>query len=148
MAAFSELASRLSHDRHLRACQFEPVCRWYLDNDPVFQHQIRKIWLTKDWPGRWGVDAGIDLVAETHSGELSAVPAKAYAPTALGAEGAAQPSHGGYASNTDADQVFGSLILPIVRVYATVSSAAYSFSRVRNTRVPQWVLGWSGLVLN
>ena len=32
----------------------------------------------KDWPGRWGRDAGIDLVAETADGRLMAVQSKAY----------------------------------------------------------------------
>jgi len=40
------------------------------------------VWLWKDWPGRWGADAGIDLVAETRSGDLWAVQAKAYGPSA------------------------------------------------------------------
>ena len=33
-----------------------------------------------DWPGRWGADAGIDLVAEDHEGHLWAIQAKAYDP--------------------------------------------------------------------
>ena len=82
MVAFSELVSTLSHDRHLRGRQFERICRWYLQHDPIFRHQLRQVWLWKDWPGRWGADAGIDLVAETHSGELWAVQAKAYAASA------------------------------------------------------------------
>ena len=82
MVAFSELVSSLSHDRHLKGRQFERVCRWYLENDPVLQHQIRKVWLWKDWAGRWGADAGIDLVAETYAGDLWAVQAKAYASSA------------------------------------------------------------------
>ena len=82
MPAFTDLIARLSRDSRQKGRQFERVCRWYLENDPVFQHQIRKVWLWKDWPGRWGADAGIDLVAETHSGELWAVQAKAYAASA------------------------------------------------------------------
>ena len=34
-----------------------------------------------DWPGRWGADAGIDLVAEVNDGSLWAVQAKAYNPS-------------------------------------------------------------------
>ena len=82
LAGFADLVSRLSHDRHLKGRQFERVCCWYLENDPILQHQLRKVWLWKDWPDRWGADAGIDLVAETHTGELWAVQAKAYAPSA------------------------------------------------------------------
>ena len=38
------------------------------------------MWLWKDWPGRWGADAGIDLVGETTDGKVWAIQAKAYAP--------------------------------------------------------------------
>ena len=38
------------------------------------------MWLWKDWSGRWGIDAGIDLVAEDHRGHLWAIQAKAYDP--------------------------------------------------------------------
>ena len=38
------------------------------------------MWLWKEWPGRWGADAGIDLVAEEHGGRLWAIQAKAYHP--------------------------------------------------------------------
>ena len=37
-------------------------------------------WLWKEWAGRWGADAGIDLVAEDYDGRLWAIQAKAYAP--------------------------------------------------------------------
>ena len=38
------------------------------------------MWLWDEWPGRWGADAGIDLVAEGHDGRLWAIQAKAYDP--------------------------------------------------------------------
>jgi len=38
------------------------------------------VWLWNEWPERWGADSGIDLVAETHDGDLWAVQAKAYSP--------------------------------------------------------------------
>ena len=38
------------------------------------------MWLWKDWPDRWGADAGIDLVARTRDGQLWAIQAKAYDP--------------------------------------------------------------------
>lgn len=81
MAQFQQLISQLSEDQRLKGRQFEKICRWYLENDPVLRHQVRSVWLWKDWPGRWGPDAGIDLVAETHAGKLWAVQAKAYAPS-------------------------------------------------------------------
>jgi predicted helicase len=36
------------------------------------------VWLWDEWPGRWGIDAGIDLVAEDRRGNLLAIQAKAY----------------------------------------------------------------------
>jgi superfamily II DNA or RNA helicase len=36
------------------------------------------VWLWDEWPGRWAADAGIDLVAETMTGSLWAIQAKAY----------------------------------------------------------------------
>ena len=39
-----------------------------------------EVWLWDEWPGRWGRDAGIDLVAEDHEGGLWAVQAKHYDP--------------------------------------------------------------------
>ena len=38
------------------------------------------MWLWDEWPGRWGADAGIDLVAEDRDGHLWAIQAKAYDP--------------------------------------------------------------------
>jgi|SRR5271165_38445 len=35
----------------------------------------------EEWPGRWGADAGIDLVVEAREGGLWAVQAKAYDPS-------------------------------------------------------------------
>ena len=39
------------------------------------------MWLWDDWPGSWGRDKGIDLIARTHDGRIVAVQAKHYAPT-------------------------------------------------------------------
>ena len=65
---------------HTRGRDFERLCKWYLRHDPAYRQQLRHVWLWKDWPGRWGPDAGIDLVAETHDGKLWAIQAKAYDP--------------------------------------------------------------------
>jgi len=64
----------------VRGRQFERLCRWYLQNAPEYRPRLRNVWLWKEWPGRWGPDAGIDLVAETAEGKLWAVQAKAYDP--------------------------------------------------------------------
>ena len=85
MATFSDLFARLDPDPRVRGKQFEHVCKWFLTNDPVYKHELRRVWLWDEWPpgpgGRWGRDAGIDLVAEDRTGNLWAIQAKAYDPT-------------------------------------------------------------------
>ena len=43
---------------------FESICKWYLENDPKYSSLLKKVWLWNDWPGNWGRDRGIDLIAE------------------------------------------------------------------------------------
>ncbi len=56
---------------------FELLCRFFLLNAPQHKGVFKSVWLWKDWPGRWGADKGIDLVAETMAGQLWAIQAKA-----------------------------------------------------------------------
>ncbi|WP_280304994.1 DEAD/DEAH box helicase [Nocardia abscessus] len=80
MATLSELMSRLdTEDTVRRGRQFELICRWFLAHDPVYASEVRQVWLWNDWPGRWGGDAGIDLVVLDRQDRLWAVQAKAYA---------------------------------------------------------------------
>lgn len=60
---------------------FEDLCKWFLENDPKYKKLLKDVWLWKDWPGRWGPDAGIDLVAQANDGKMWAIQAKSYAPT-------------------------------------------------------------------
>jgi superfamily II DNA or RNA helicase len=71
---FSEFL--LTLDRRGRG--FEDATAWFLANDPVYRQQVKRTWLWQDWPGCWGRDCGIDLVAETVDGELWAIQAKNY----------------------------------------------------------------------
>jgi superfamily II DNA or RNA helicase len=80
MATFSDMFVRFDPDLRVRGRQFEHVCKWFLTNDPMYKSTLRKVWLWKEWTGRWGGDAGIDLVAEDHDGRLWAIQCKAYAP--------------------------------------------------------------------
>ncbi len=66
-------------DSHSKGDRFEELCAWLLQRTPDFS-EIDKVWRWDHWPGRWGADAGIDLVARTKDGGLWAVQAKAYAP--------------------------------------------------------------------
>lgn len=59
---------------------FELLCRWFLENDPEFQTEYERVWLWTDWPGCWGPDRGIDLIAQTFTGRVDAVQAKNYGP--------------------------------------------------------------------
>ena len=56
---------------------FEWLCKWYLENAPQYRGKFRKVYLWNEWPDRWGADCGIDLIAETHSGDLWAIQSKA-----------------------------------------------------------------------
>ncbi|WP_310773404.1 DEAD/DEAH box helicase [Mycobacterium sp. Z3061] len=80
MATFNALLAGLDPDPAVRGKQFERVCEWFLANDPNYRSTLRRVWLWRDWVGRWGGDSGIDLVAEAHDGRLWAVQAKAYDP--------------------------------------------------------------------
>src|SRR5436190_2602033 len=77
--AILDLFGKLSPDEYRRGRQFERICKWFLENDSEYKCQIRRIWLWDDWPGRWGRDKGIDLVAETVDEKFWAIQSKAYA---------------------------------------------------------------------
>ena len=72
MATFAELRERLSLDGK----QFERVCKWFLETDPRYSERLINVWLWDDWPGRWGPDCGIDLVAEDRDGRTWAIQSK------------------------------------------------------------------------
>ena len=79
MATILELVGKFSPDEQRRGRQFERVCKWFLENDPEYRREVKQVWLWDDWPGRWGRDKGIDLVAETFDGKFWAIQSKAYA---------------------------------------------------------------------
>ena len=80
VGAFSDLFARLDPDPRVRGKQFEHVCKWFLTNDPIYKHELRRVWLWDEWPGRWGGDAGIDLVAEDRDGQLVGDPGQGVRP--------------------------------------------------------------------
>jgi hypothetical protein len=77
---FAELVNRLDSRPGVRGRQFERICVWYLRCAPEYRGRFRKVWLWSEWPGAWAPDAGIDLVAEEHGGDLWAIQAKIYDP--------------------------------------------------------------------
>jgi superfamily II DNA or RNA helicase len=78
--SFEALLDQLDPRPNRRGEEFERICKWFLENAPEYSGQLRRVWLWDEWPERWGPDAGIDLVAETFTGEFWAVQAKAYNP--------------------------------------------------------------------
>lgn len=79
MATFTELLTSFDADAGKRGKQFEHFVKWFLQNDPEWSTQVDQIWLWEEYPGRWGVDCGIDLVFRHKNGESWAVQAKCYA---------------------------------------------------------------------
>jgi len=80
MHPFLQLIASFSEDNHTRGKQFEVLCKWILENDPVYKNKLEKVWLWDDWPDRWGPDCGIDLIAQDAEGKIWAVQAKCYKP--------------------------------------------------------------------
>lgn len=76
--SLQDLLATLSDDKNVKGLQFEKLCCWILQNAPPWQAEVKRTWLYDDWPGQWGPEAGVDVVAETHDGDLWAVQAKAY----------------------------------------------------------------------
>ncbi len=76
--SLATLLDQLDADPRRRGREFEQICKWFLRTEPEYRSLLRQVWLWDEWPGRWGPDAGIDLVAEDHDGGLWAIQAKAY----------------------------------------------------------------------
>lgn len=78
MATFTELLASFDADSGKRGKQFEHFVKWFLKNDPEWSTQVDQVWLWEEYPERWGVDCGIDLVFRHRNGEAWAVQAKCY----------------------------------------------------------------------
>ena len=81
--SFGMLLQSLPEDPNntkVRGDAFEQLCQWFLRTDPEYSRVLKTVWLWNEWPGRWGADIGIDLVAETYDGKLWAIQAKGYNP--------------------------------------------------------------------
>jgi predicted helicase len=64
-----------------KGTRFERLIQAYLLTDPKYSSQIRNVWLWDEFFGRielGGKDTGIDLVAQTGSGEYWAIQCKCY----------------------------------------------------------------------
>ena len=77
---FATFLETFDPDHNRRGTQWEHVCKWFLETEPVYRSQLKKVWLWNKWPNKWRPDAGIDLVAQANNGTYWAIQAKAYAP--------------------------------------------------------------------
>ena len=77
---FSDFYQSLDADPGKRGKQFEHFVKWFLTNEPEWATQVAQVWLWDEYPERWGIDCGIDLVFKHKNGELWAVQAKCYSP--------------------------------------------------------------------
>ncbi len=79
MTTFENFIKNLPSDPNKKGLEFEKICKWYLLNSPFYKKQVKNVWLWSEWKDRWSnQDRGIDLIAETKSGEIWAIQAKAY----------------------------------------------------------------------
>ncbi|MCC6601288.1 MAG: DEAD/DEAH box helicase, partial [Crocinitomicaceae bacterium] len=65
--------------------RFERLMQAYLQTDPQYANQFKKVWLWNEFPGKKDLgsnDTGIDLVAVTHHNEYWAIQCKCYQETA------------------------------------------------------------------
>jgi superfamily II DNA or RNA helicase len=77
---FSDFYNSLDPDPAKRGKQFEHFVKWFLKADPEWATQVDQVWLWDEYPERWGMDCGIDLVFRHKNGEHWAVQAKCYSP--------------------------------------------------------------------
>ena len=73
--------NELAETQRDRGTYFEYLARAYFQNEPTYQNEFKNIWMLSDVPEEYGIpktDIGVDLVAETFTGELIAIQAKFY----------------------------------------------------------------------
>jgi len=77
-----EQYSELIINQRDKGTSFERLMKAYLELDPLYQDQFKNVHMWGEWPHRpSGKDHGIDLVAESHDGEFTAIQCKFYSPT-------------------------------------------------------------------
>ena len=77
MATFQTFIDTIYRDNN-DGKKFERFVKWFLKNEPEWATQTDEVWLWNEWPDRWGIDKGIDLVFRHRNGEIWAVQAKCY----------------------------------------------------------------------
>ena len=77
MNTFDQLISTFSSSGK----EFELLCKWILETDPVYANKLVDVWMWADWPDRWAdQDLGIDLIAKHTECKIWAIQAKYYNP--------------------------------------------------------------------
>jgi superfamily II DNA or RNA helicase len=80
MQSFQDYFESLSSDVNIKGKSFERAIKWWLESDPVWSSQLKHVWLWDEFPHKTGRDTGIDLVAESITGDNWAIQCKAYSP--------------------------------------------------------------------
>jgi predicted helicase len=84
MPTFNDILSKYRNEstsEREKGTRFERLMRSYMLTDPKYTSKLRQVWLWNEFPARselGGADTGIDLVAETYTGEFWAVQCKFY----------------------------------------------------------------------
>lgn len=88
LASILQTFRQMAQSEREKGNYFEKLVKVYLNNEPLYADLYgNRVWLWSDWRIEWGkrgkgdpgADAGIDLVAETATGELHAIQAKFHA---------------------------------------------------------------------
>lgn len=72
---------KMSFSERDKGDRFERLMQAYLQTDPKYAHNLKKIWLWSEFPSRkdfGGTDTGIDLVAKTLEGDYWAIQCKCF----------------------------------------------------------------------
>lgn len=77
---FLDFYKTLNIDAQKRGKQFERFVKWFLQTDPEWSTQVDQVWLWDEYPQRWGMDCGIDLMFRHKNGDVWAVQVKCYSP--------------------------------------------------------------------
>ncbi len=93
-ATFEYIEAKIRHDADGTTFggDFEWLCKWFLENAPRYRGPFDKVWLWKDWPDRWGTDAGIDSSADGKTLDKTQLRSHTRWPASHVADGSGQPA--------------------------------------------------------
>ena len=53
VSRFATFLESFDRDPKTRGTQWEHVCKWFLETDPVYRTQLKKVWLWNTWKRRY-----------------------------------------------------------------------------------------------